>query len=429
MTFRPRVLIIAEAANPEMVSVPLVGWSLATALREVADVHIATQSRNRDAFLRAGLVEGRDFTAIHSEKVARPVWRLAQLLRGGKGKGWTTGQALSALTYRYFEHLVWKEFGSRIADGEFDIVHRVTPLSPTISSPIARKCKRAGVPFVLGPINGGVPWPAGFDAERRREKEWLSYVRGVYKYLPGRRKMLNATAAVLVGSRFTQSEIPDRYQQNCVYMPENGIDPTRFSKIARHDGDGPMKACFIGRLVPYKGPDMLIAAAAPLLRDGRMTLDIIGDGPMMSELTALAQKEGVADAVRFHGWVAHEDVQTVLAKVNVLSFPSVREFGGGVVLEAMATGVAPVVVDYAGPGELVTDDIGRKTPIGSREEIVVGFRGLLTDLANDPAAVAVMGETARQRIAEKFTWARKAEQVLEVYAWVLGKRADKPEFF
>lgn len=424
---RPRVLVIAEAANPEWVSVPLVGWSLASALREVADVHLVTQIRNREAILRAGLIEGQDFTAIDSEAVARPMYRLAEMLRMGKGKGWTMITAIDALSYPYFERLVWQRFGDRIQKGEFDLVHRVTPLSPTVASPITARIDAAGVPFVLGPLNGGVPWPKEFDAERRREREWLSYVRGAYKLNPLCGRSLAASAAILVGSHHTESEIPVAYRSKTIWLPENAIDPTRFNLKAPQDLSGPLRACFIGRLVPYKGPDMLLEAIAPLAREGRLVLDVIGDGPMMGALQAQAHDLGIEKVVTFHGNLPHEAVQDVAVRANLLTFPSIREFGGGVVLEAMALGVVPLVVDYAGPCELVTQGTGFKIPIGPRARIVAGLRATLESVLADPSVLPGLAKEARDRALRDFTWSAKARQIARVYDWILQRKpGDAP---
>ncbi len=423
---RPKVLIIAEAANPQWTSVPLVGWSLAAALRDVADVHLVTQIRNRAAILAEGWVEGLDFTAIDSEALMRPAWKLATLLRMGKGKGWSTLSAITAATYPYFEYLVWKQFGTRICAKEFDIVHRVTPLSPTSVSSLARKCKAAGVPFVLGPLNGGVPWPKGFDAARRREREWLSYVRGAYKSLPGLRRMHKDAAAILVASEHTMTEIPQEYRSKAVYIPENAIDPARFNLSAPQDLTAPLRAVFVGRLVPYKGPDMLLEAMAPLLAEGRMVLDIIGSGPLEPTLRDLARD---LPGVTFHGWLDHKDVQAVMAQANLLSFPSIREFGGGVVLEAMALGVVPVVCAYGGPAELVSPDTGYALPIGTRAQIVERFGASLRSICDNPAALPALGKTAQTRIAQNFTWAQKACQIASVYEWVTGNRSERPNPF
>lgn len=424
---RPRVLAIAEAANPDWVSVPLVGWSLAHALRNVADVHLVTHTRNRDAILAQGYADGRDVSFIDSDAIARPLWQLGEKLRMGQGKGWTTVQALNALAYPHFERLVWRRFGEAITAGAFDIVHRITPLSPTISSSLSRHCARAGVPFVLGPLNGGVPWPEGFDAERRREREFLSYLRAAYKALPGRRATLRHAAAILAGSHHTASEIPARFRDKLFYLPENSVDPSRFTRVAPPYAGGPLRGCFIGRLVPYKGPDMLLAAAAPLLRAGRLTLDIIGDGPMLPELRKLAEDEGIGQAVTFHGWQAHDSVQDIAARCHLLTFPSIREFGGGVVLEAMALGVVPMIVDYAGPGELVTPDTGIKIPIGPRAAIIKGLRNALTQVADHPRMLDPMSIAARERVRALFTWERKAAQVAQVYDWARGAMSGKPD--
>ncbi len=423
---RPKVLVIAEAANPQWTSVPLVGWSLAAALRGVADVHLVTQVRNRDAICAEGWVEGVDFTAIDSEALMRPLWKLASLLRMGEGKGWSTLQAISSASYPYFEHLVWKRFGADIRAGKYDIVHRVTPLTPTAVSSLARKCKAAGVPFVLGPLNGGVPWPKGFDADRRREREWLSYIRSAYKAMPGRRRMLRDAAAVIVASAHTMGEVPAQHRGKVVYIPENAIDPARFNLVAPQDLSGPLRAVFVGRLVPYKGPEMLLQAMRPLLQQGRMVLDIIGAGPLDEPLRAMATD---LPGVTFHGWLDHRAVQAVMARANLLTFPSIREFGGGVVLEAMALGVVPVVCDYAGPAELVTPETGFALPIGSRDQIIARFHDRLAALCDDRAALPAMGAAARALIAERFTWARKAEQIARVYDWIRGLSPARPDPF
>ena len=243
---KPRILLLAEAANPEWVSVPLVGWSFFNAIREVADVHLVTQVRNRESILRTGLVEGRDFTVIDTERLERPLWKICKALR----LGWTSKMALNALSYPYFERLVWNQFGQDILSGVYDIVHRVTPLSPTVNSPIATRCAKAGIPFVLGPLNGGLPWPPEFDAARRKEKEWLSYVRGAYRLAPGHRRMLEATSAILAGSRHTATELPHDLHDRITYLPENAIETKRFGQPVTRSSPPPLRASFVGRLVP-----------------------------------------------------------------------------------------------------------------------------------------------------------------------------------
>jgi glycosyltransferase involved in cell wall biosynthesis len=175
---------------------------------------------------------------------------------------------------------------------------------------------------------------------------------------------------------------------------------------------------------------MLIAAAADLLRSGRMTLDIIGDGPMLGQLMDQAKTLDCETGLTFHKWIPHAEVQSILSRSHILSFPSIREFGGGVVLEAMALGVVPVIVDYAGPGELVTAETGFKVPCGNRAEITAAFSETLDRLSDDPASLATLAQNAKKRVDDFFLWSRKAEQVRQVYDWVLTNKAhQKPDIF
>jgi glycosyltransferase involved in cell wall biosynthesis len=303
----------------------------------------------------------------------------------------------------------------------------VTSLSPTTPSVIAGACRRAGVPFVWGPINGGVAWPPGFGQQLRAEGEYLSYVRDAYKLLPFYRSTRRNAAAIIVGSRATLAQISPAYRDRCVYVPENAVDPLRFSRTVEGPVRSPLRVAFVGRLVPYKGADMLLEAAAPLVRAGRVQLDIIGDGPQMNDLRRIVDQQQIQGGVKLDGWVEHTQMQERLVQSDVLGFPSIREFGGGVVMEAMSLGLVPVVADYAGPNEIVTETTGYRIAMGSREQLVARFRETLDRLASDSNGLRAMGQRARQRVFKVFTWDAKARQSLEVYRWVTGRR-DKPDF-
>jgi glycosyltransferase involved in cell wall biosynthesis len=423
----PRVLIIAENCNPLWTSVPLVGWSHYRALRERVDVHLVTQIRNRTALLGAGLREGDDFTAIDSEKVAGPAHRIGEKLRGGAGRGWTTKMFFNLFGRKYFERLLWQRFGADIDAKQFDVVHQITPLSPTLPAQIATRCRRAGVPFVWGPINGGLPWPPGYSAALAAEREWLSKLRALHRFTPGYRATRRDAAAIVVGSRFTLSQMPETYRDKCFYCPENAVDD-RWINVARQRVAGkPLRAVFLGRLVAYKGPDLLLRAADELLRAGTLELDFIGNGPIRESLESTVRDRAMP-GVRFLGEIGHDRLPITLAGYDVLTFPSIREFGGAVALEAMAVGTVPIVPDYGGLAELVDDATGYRVPMGGPDVLVERYRLLLRQIVNDPAPLVRKSTAGVDRVARHFTWRAKANYTCSIYDFVL-KRGPKPQDF
>jgi len=171
---------------------------------------------------------------------------------------------------------------------------------------------------------------------------------------------------------------------------------------------------------------MLVEAAAPLLLAGRLSLEIIGFGPELEPLEQLVARLGLVGRVTFGGKISHHDVAARFGAADLLTFPSVHEFGGAVVLEAMAMGAVPIVVDYGGPAELVTPACGYLLPMGDRAAVVASLRATLEEILRSPESLAPLSAQARHRARTLFAWSAKARQTLEVYRWVLGRRAEKP---
>lgn len=413
-----RVLCIAEACNPSWTSVPLVGYNFVRALSERPELELTlvTHIRNRDALEKSGLTARVSTWFIDNEWLARPLYLLGKLLRGGQALSWTIDTAMAWPSYMVFENAVHRKLQRRNA--RFDLIHRITPLTPTMGSPLAALTE---TPMLLGPLNGGLPWPKAYPELRRKEREWLVPLRSAYRSLPYYRSTYRHLAGVIAGSRHTASEVPHWFRGQRFYMPENGVDPDRFPIASSWpEPRGRFRFITVGRLVPYKGMKLILEAMSQSATLRNCELVIVGDGPMRPELEDFARAHGLGSQVQFAGWIEQQKLATEMSRCQGFVFPSLREFGGGVVLEALASGLPSIVVDYGGPGELVTQECGALLPLTPREPLIARLREAMEALAGDSERCRSLGAAACRRVREEFTWSTKAARLVGMYARVVS---------
>jgi glycosyltransferase involved in cell wall biosynthesis len=417
---RMRILLIAEMCNPAWTSVPLVGYNLARALasRPQLNVTLVTQIRNKLSLHDDPISQLAKVHFIDSEFVAAPIFFLAKLLRGGTGKAWTLDTASMWPSYLMFEHIVFKQFRRRLERGEFDLIHRISPLSPVFPSPLAGW---TDVPMLIGPLNGGLPFPKEFPELRKREREWLKPLRSLYKLMPYFRSTWKNLKGAIAASRYTEKDFPIWYRGRRFFLPENGVDPQRFP-LAPHwpEPAGPFRFITVGRLVSLKAIDLIIEAMAGSESLNRCRLAIVGDGPERQNLEAIAQRYALRDSIEFLGWLDQTALTAEYAKSQAFVFPSLKEFGGGVIMEAMSAALPSIVVNYGGPGELISAETGVRLPMQPRAELIVALRREMERLADDYHLCRKLGDAAVREVSECWTWDAKAGRVIDIYRELLG---------
>jgi glycosyltransferase involved in cell wall biosynthesis len=419
-----KVLAVIEQCNPQWASVPLVGYDMYRALRQRADVTLVTHERNREAL--EPLRDGHQIVYISESPFIKRYYRFASFLSARRGVIWPLKHALAYPAYAEFNRAVYKLFGNRVLRGDYDIVHALTPILPRYPYALVNACRT--VPFILGPVNGGIPFPEGFGDVARSEFSGLNVLRIFSRLLPGYARSYKNASRVLAGSRYTRDMLQQMFalpEENMVLMPENGLTKNFLGLAGRKSEAEFLRLLFVGRLVPYKGADMVIEALSrldPAVR-GRCQLTIVGDGPERMRLEALAQKAQVFSQITFTGWVPQNETAAYYRGADLFCFPSVREFGGAVVLEAMACGLPCIVADHGGIAEYTTEETGFKIKPVSRESVVHELAGYIATLFHDRERLQAMSVAAMKQ-ARSFSWDAKAEQLLDLYSQVLREKKD-----
>lgn len=427
---RLKVLLIAEQCNPEGASVPLVAWNFFDEISHLVDATLVTHERNQVEIERHR--GSRKIIYIRESALTKVYFKIAMQLLSFAFRGkvnWPLIHLLTFPVYMEFDQAVYQKFKQDVLKGEYDIVHALNPTIPRFPVKIAQICNK--VPFILGPVNGGIPFPKSFQDKARQEFAYLNFLRAVGRLLiPGYAATYKKAKKVLVGSTFTLDMLKQSFKlpdSRITLFYENGI-PANFLVDKKERHSEKINLLFVGRLVPYKCADLIIAAIAKLDANiqEKLSLTIVGDGPERGKLESVIQASNLEQSVHLTGWVDHKQTLEYYQKSDIFCFPSIREFGGAVVLEAMANGLPCIVVNHGGIGEYVTDETGFRIEPVSAEYLIQELTDKIRLLVEDEQLRSNMAQKSIER-AKEFEWSQKAVKIVEMYDKLVFESQDSSQ--
>ena len=413
----PRILLSAYQCGPGIGSVSQIGWHWYSHLAQRVSTTLVTHIRNREVLNAAGTpLPDTEVIYIDTEWFAGPLYRIASRLFP---KSQHAVFLISSLDYYIYDWVATKQLRARQAQGEhWDIVHVPTPVSPQAATRLHR-LKR---PVILGPWNGGLTSPPAFKTIMREDSSWLYPIRKLGRLMDTFIGSTRQAAMILTATQATLKTIPRRYRSRCVPMLENGVDLQLFSPAPWPQPptvDNPLRIIYVGRLIPAKGVTMLLAAVEQAKRNFPLQVVIVGDGPLKQELKVETAQRNLQDIVTFTGSLTPLEVAAQIRAAHIFCLPSVRESGGAVLLEAMASARPVVTIAFGGPAEIVDDKVGVGIPPDGQIAVIEGLIAAFSDLVQYPDIWRKRGERGRKRVEAHYTWDVKVDTAVELYYKVL----------
>ena len=212
----------------------------------------------------------------------------------------------------------------------------------------------------------------------------------------------------------SRSGIPDAK----IVVIGNGVDTKAMypETVSCGPGKPKLRLGFIGGLVSWQGVDIAITAMDRLRDVPGLELQIAGDGPERGRLESMAAELGLADRIRFLGYVPRDQALTVINGFDVALAPFTRERNAEI-------GLSPIKIrDYAAAGRVVVaadiDGVRELSAAGwlfphasdDPDDLARVVRGVIARSATERAAI---GRAARAYAEQHFDWRRISIRIAE----------------
>lgn len=263
-----------------------------------------------------------------------------------------------------------------------------------------------------------------WHADVVRQKKLMFFYRPIMNaFLRRVDRIFVATQGHIEGSAYLGP-----YREKCRVVPfglnveEYRKDTAPASPLAERAKAGTVKFLFVGRLVYYKGVDVLLRAFEKV---PNAELFIVGSGPLREELEAEAQRMGKADAVHFLAGLSDAQLKACYRDCDVFVLPSIArsEAFGLVQLEAMAFGRP--VINTSLPSGVPYVSLHGKTGLTVPPEDAQALADAMCALAGDAGLREAYGKAGYERVCTEFSEQHMMELLLEQMEQLAGQEPAK----
>ena len=203
----------------------------------------------------------------------------------------------------------------------------------------------------------------------------------------------------------------DPYHKNKMVVLYNGVEiPDVNSKKEIHD---PIKILAVGSFTEKKGFEDLVLIIKDLVsrKHNNFILEIVGTGPLLDQIRSQIKESELEEKIKCLGSMNKEDLKIKYKESDIFVLTSKKEGCPNVLLEACVYELAPVCFGVGAVGEIIENNIsGIVVPKGSKEL----FGSALSDLLKDPLKTIDMGERARKRMQDKFSFEEHIKNLLKI---------------
>lgn len=414
---RLNMLVSAYACNPLATeeSYPgeaVLGWNLIKQLNRFHDVSVLTRTYNRRGIEEA--VEQDTLNGVKFHYLKLP--KFLSLLKRN-----FLGFSLYYLIWQIKAFFIAKKLCKK---NQYELFHHVTFNNDWMPSFIGAFLP---LPFIWGPMGGGQKVPRSF----KRTIHWKNRINQNLR-LAGqwfwrntwfRRRCVKKALAILVCNTDTEDKIKTD-EKKLFFYPVNGISPEELKILPDIvEEESPIfHVIYAGRLDAIKGINLGLEAFRVFSEKfPNSFFKIIGVGPEKERLTNLTKTLNIQDKVELIPWMEREELLEQLRLSDVLLFPSFRDGGGQVVIEAMACGKPVIGINVGGPGFHIKKEWGIKIEPKDPDYTIREMAKALEILYLDGDLRKNMGAAGRKRAEEFYLWERLGDHLQKIYQEVLPR--------